>query len=144
MRGRGCRFDRGRRYPQRTPETSVEESGSPIGGLNPESTEDYESEVPGRFELAAPTPPPRSSVPTEDVNDLDGEVGAANGDPHPESIEDSESEVPGRFGVRAAHRRPRPLHRGRRYPGRMPATSVEGSGSPIGGPNPSFHFDFFI
>ncbi|PKI45891.1 hypothetical protein CRG98_033690 [Punica granatum] len=42
--------------------------------------------------------------------------------------------------VEASNRppRPRPLHRGRRYPQRTPATSVEGSGSgsPIGGPNP--------
>ncbi|PKI74507.1 hypothetical protein CRG98_005127 [Punica granatum] len=39
-------------------------------------------------------------------------------------------------GVGAANQRPPPFHRGHRYPRRMPATSVEGSGSPIGGPNP--------
>ncbi|PKI37763.1 hypothetical protein CRG98_041844 [Punica granatum] len=58
------------------------------------------------------------------------------GRPNLESIEDSESEVPGRFEIGAANRQPRPLHRGRRYPRRTPATSVEGSGSLIGGPNP--------
>ncbi|PKI77030.1 hypothetical protein CRG98_002533 [Punica granatum] len=36
----------------------------------------------------------------------------------------------------------RPLYQGRRYPWRMPATSVEGSGPPIGDPDPSFPFDF--
>ncbi|PKI76131.1 hypothetical protein CRG98_003492 [Punica granatum] len=76
---------RGCRYPQKTPTTSVEGSGSPIGGPNPESTKD------------------------------------------------SKSEVPGILVVGVANRRPRPLHRGHQYPRRMPATSVEGSGSSIGG-----------
>ncbi|PKI55739.1 hypothetical protein CRG98_023871 [Punica granatum] len=37
--------------------------------------------------------------------------------------------------VEAANRRPRPLNQGRWYPRRTPTTSVEGSGSPIGGPH---------
>ncbi|PKI36965.1 hypothetical protein CRG98_042666 [Punica granatum] len=40
------------------------------------------------------------------------------------------------WGVGAANRQPRPLHRGRRYPQKTPEISVEGSGSPIGGPDP--------
>ncbi|PKI65276.1 hypothetical protein CRG98_014314 [Punica granatum] len=59
-----------------------------------------------------------------------------------ESTDDSELEVPGRFEVGAANRRPRPIHRGRRYPRRTPTTLVEGSGSPIGGPNPESIEDF--
>ncbi|PKI55525.1 hypothetical protein CRG98_024137 [Punica granatum] len=38
----------------------------------------------------------------------------------------------------------RPLHRGRRHPQRTSTTSVEGSGSPIGGPDPSSPFDFLL
>ncbi|PKI43903.1 hypothetical protein CRG98_035737 [Punica granatum] len=39
-------------------------------------------------------------------------------------------------GVGATNRQPRPLHRGRRRPQRTPMTSVEESGSPIGGLEP--------
>ncbi|PKI46491.1 hypothetical protein CRG98_033134 [Punica granatum] len=64
-----------------------------------------------------PTPLPRSSASSVSIDDLDGGVGAAN-------------------------RLPRPLHRGRRSPLWVPTTSVEGSGSPISDPDPSFPFDF--
>ncbi|PKI58947.1 hypothetical protein CRG98_020693, partial [Punica granatum] len=50
---------RGRRYSQRIPVTSVERSGSLIGGFNPESIEDSESEVPGRFGVGAANRRPR-------------------------------------------------------------------------------------
>ncbi|PKI33760.1 hypothetical protein CRG98_045849 [Punica granatum] len=60
---------------------------------------------------ATPSPPPRLSVPTKDAGDLSGGVGIADW-------------------------RPQPLHRGCRYPRRTPTTSVDGSGSPIGAPNP--------
>ncbi|PKI75251.1 hypothetical protein CRG98_004291 [Punica granatum] len=49
---------------------------------------------------------------------------------------DPSTEIVGplRFGVGAANRRPRPLHRGRRYPRRTSVTSTERLGSLIGGP----------
>ncbi|PKI71879.1 hypothetical protein CRG98_007738 [Punica granatum] len=54
----------------------------------------------------------------------------------PESIGDSELKFAINSWAGVANQPPRPLHRGRQCPPWISATSVEGSGSPISGPNP--------
>ncbi|PKI47809.1 hypothetical protein CRG98_031770 [Punica granatum] len=74
------------------------------------------------------------SQPKASLNKIEREGGSLIGSSNPEATEDSKSEVPSRFGVRVANRRPRPLHRGRRYPRRTPVTSVEGWGRRLAAP----------
>ncbi|PKH62878.1 hypothetical protein CRG98_050265 [Punica granatum] len=125
----------------------MEASGSPIGGPIPESTEDSKSEIPGRFGVGSANRRPRPfhggrrRPPWVSATSAEGS-GSPVGDHNPESTGDLRLGVLSRFWVGAANRRPRPLHRGCQHPLWVPATLVEGSGSPIGGPDPSFPFDF--
>ncbi|PKI56537.1 hypothetical protein CRG98_023063 [Punica granatum] len=84
----------------------------------------------------------RLLVPIEGTDDLGRGLGVANWWSRPRIDRGFRVKIPCRFGVKAANRQPQPDHRGRRLPLWVPATSVEESGSPIGGPDPSFPFDF--
>ncbi|PKI57054.1 hypothetical protein CRG98_022558 [Punica granatum] len=91
----------------------MEGSGSPIGGPNPESTEDSKLEG---HQSATPIPPPRSPVVTEDTATSVEGSRSPIGDPNFKSTGDLQLGVLNRFGVGAANRRPRLLDRGRWQP----------------------------
>ncbi|PKI45069.1 hypothetical protein CRG98_034531 [Punica granatum] len=95
-----------------------------------------------------PLPPPRVSASFVGAGALCGRVGVGVGvtdwRPRPRIDRGLRLRVPSQFGVEAANRRPRPLHHGHRSPLWVPAPSVEGSGSPIGGLDPLPLRFFFI
>ncbi|PKI66288.1 hypothetical protein CRG98_013314 [Punica granatum] len=79
---------RGHQYPQRTVATSMEGSGSLIGGPNSRIYRELRLGTPGQFrgcslQSATPTPPSRSPIPTGDADDLGGGVGSPIGGPDP-------------------------------------------------------------
>ncbi|PKI69084.1 hypothetical protein CRG98_010553 [Punica granatum] len=143
-------------YPERTSATSIEWSGSPIGGPNPELIEDFESEVPGRFGVGASNLLPRflhrgrRHPPWVPATLVEG-LGSSIDGPKPKSTGDLQLGVLARFGVEVAgiprgYRRPRWRGRGRRLvapiPNRPGTSNSEslvdlGLGPPIGDPDPS-------
>ncbi|OWM79638.1 hypothetical protein CDL15_Pgr023050 [Punica granatum] len=86
---------------------------------------------------ATPTPPPRSRASSVGANDLGGGIGVVDWRPRTPNRLGTSDLSPVDSGFGASNRQPRLLHRGRRRPLWASATSVEGSGLPIGGPDPS-------